>query len=249
MDFYTVLQEYYDELFPLQTKCIDFLVGIRNKGIIKYDGICKVLDTCCFTATIDHALVRQNFDVTGIDDKKEMIVIADRRKKIPFSNSRFFEMSLLDISRYFAKDSFDIIFSFLPCCGYLKDRTLVKKFLYDLRIILKDSGIFIAHLFNHDYFIDNKTFEFPPRESPRVKLTRKLVESSKSGIMEYRGTLSFSDNKRKQVTTSFPVCRIKRDEFASYANEAGFSCQFYSDFEFSPVKKDSVCILGILKPI
>ena len=88
MDFYTVLQEYYDELFPLQTKCIDFLVGIRNKGIIKYDGICKVLDTCCFTATIDHALVRQNFDVTGIDDKKEMIVIADRRKKIPFSNSR-----------------------------------------------------------------------------------------------------------------------------------------------------------------
>lgn len=249
MDFYKVLQEYYDELFPLQTRCVDFLVNLRDSGQIQYNGVCRVLDTCCFTATIDHALVRHNFDVTGIDDKKEMILIADRRKKLPFSNSRFFEMSLLDISRYFSKDSFDLILSFLPCCGYLKDVTLVKKFLYDLRIILKDTGIFVAHLFNHDYFIENKTFEFPPRESPRVKLTRKLIESSQPGILEYRGTLSFPDTAKRHVTTSFPICRIRRAEFAEFAKEAGFSCSFYSDFDFSPVKKDSVCILGILKPI
>src|SRR5574344_1004211 len=137
MEFFSELMEYYDELFPLQEKAVDFCEKLREKILINQkDRICKVLDVGCCTAAIDHALVKNNFDVTGIDNNSGMIEVADRRKKIPYTNSRFYEMSMQEMSKFLKKGTFDLILSLSNICFHLANKKLLETFFYDVRQML-----------------------------------------------------------------------------------------------------------------
>ncbi|MDR2078417.1 MAG: methyltransferase domain-containing protein, partial [Treponema sp.] len=93
IDSYDDLLEYYDELFPVEKKRIDF---IESLAALKSGGSesrpLRVLDIGCATGSTALHLARRGMDLVGIDCNETMIQSANRRTHDPKSNARFFCM-------------------------------------------------------------------------------------------------------------------------------------------------------------
>ena len=70
---YDDLLEYYDELFPVEKKRIDFIESLSGLKSL------RVLDMGCATGATALYLARRGMDLVGIDCNETMIQSANRR--------------------------------------------------------------------------------------------------------------------------------------------------------------------------
>jgi 2-polyprenyl-3-methyl-5-hydroxy-6-metoxy-1,4-benzoquinol methylase len=246
---YDGLLEYYDELFPVDPKCVEFILSrvknYKGEGQTADTGIRppRLLDIGCAAGITALSLAQHGMDVVGIDANEVMIRSANRRNHEPKSNARFFCMDMLSSASYFPAGSFDMILCMEDTLASLKDTPVIRSFLRQVHGLLANQGIFIFELINYDWVLDEHIEALPPIRTVRVSYIQRYIRGPddrlclNSSVLAANGYPVFSDEK--------PLYPINAGELAEALDAAGFGeRQFYSDFEESPLERGSMCLIG-----
>ncbi len=249
-EFYTVILEYYDELFPLQENCLDFHLMLQKEFQescpIQPAPLCRFLGIGCATGNLENKLSSYGLDITGIDKNPDMIETANRRMKQGSSTLRFFEMSTLDMKRFLKKGSFNIISCINNLIPYISDETLLRKFIHDARELLAPSGKFVIQTLNFDSFEKNKPKRLPDLTSIRVTLERSLLSAEK-GLLTLDASLELGNGQKIILQKKTQMIPTTVSRLESYAKEAGFTgLSLYGDFNLNPWTDESPSTIMIL---
>ena len=95
MDFLHNIIEYYDELYPV-TEDQKKLYKDLTKDLVP----AKILRIGCATGGFEHWLAKEGHDVTGIETSKEMLETANRRRRMPNTAIRFFQLFSIFLSSF-----------------------------------------------------------------------------------------------------------------------------------------------------
>ncbi len=242
-EFYSVILEYYDELFPLDEKGVDFIAGLRDEfrelSPVKPPPLYRLLTVGCATGCLENRLAGNAIDITGIDRNPDMIATAKRRLHHGASTTRFFEMSTLEMTRFLKKGSFHLIACLDNTLSFLADETLLRKFFHDVRELLAPGGRLLLQTINFDGIPESKPLRLPERSSIRVRLNQGYIPSG-NGRMILDAVLELGNGKKIQLQRDTPVMPLSSDRMISYAKESGFTdSETFGDFSGSPLTAES----------
>lgn len=250
-EFYSKIQEYYDELFPMDEATLSFFTGLLGEFHKSFENgekpFCRYLGIGCATGTLENKLALTGFDVTGIDMNQGMISTAQRRMKRGFSSIRFFEMSTIDMRRFLKASSFNIVACLGNMLPYIADETLVRKFFHDARALLAPGGKLVLQLFNFDDTDCTKTIRLADKSSIRVKLTRSYIPAEEKKLL-LQAELELGNGNRIILPKRTPLLPITTVQAEEWANEAGFTkCERFGSFARDPWTKESQYSVLLLK--
>jgi 2-polyprenyl-3-methyl-5-hydroxy-6-metoxy-1,4-benzoquinol methylase len=242
MEFLNNLIEYYDELYPVSKSQKEFFEDL----LTKYEMPARFLGIGCSSGFFEHFLALKGHDVTGIDTSSEMLESANRRRRMPNTAIRFFQMSTIEMSRFLGKNFYNVISCLNSKIIFIHDETLLRKFFFDCKSLLTEEGTLVLQLGNFSSFEQNHTFEIPTHESIRVSLISKIQETAEGKYLLSQ-ELDRGDNHYIQVLKGTSVLPITPDMIENFAKEAGFkSINFYKGWTHAQFTGDSnnlVCVL------
>lgn len=242
MELFQNVAEYYDELYPVSENQKNFY---QNESKI-FKSPVKYLNIGCGTGSFEIYLSKLGSDVTGLETCPEFLESANRKRRTMLMSVRFFNMGYLEMGRYLGKGFYDVISILDDRLIFIHDPTLLAKFFYDCRQLLSDNGKVIISIPNFGN-LSGETVELPLRESIRVQLSSKIVESP-DGKSEIFQKIKTGNGKIISVTENAPVQRISKSQIQSLAEKSGFTeTSFYSGFDYNPLKDDSAQIVAVLR--
>ena len=234
--------EYYDELYPVTAEQKDFYARIGKN----YPAPVRFLQIGCGTGSLEHVLVKDGADVTGIEVSKELIEIAALRRRTQLMPIRFFQLSTLDMTRFLGKNFYNVISCLNSRIVFVRDKTLVRKFFFDCKALLTEGGTLILHLYNFSRALQSGRTELRTRSSIRVKLLSTLAPG-KEGAFFMNQTLETGAGKILPVMENEAFYPLSKDEIVSFAEEAGFTdFSFYGSYgmdEFNEADNELVCLI------
>jgi 2-polyprenyl-3-methyl-5-hydroxy-6-metoxy-1,4-benzoquinol methylase len=244
---YDGLLEYYDELFPVDQKGIDFILSLAENYKTGDQAAGsrppRILEIGCAAGITALSLARQGMDLVGIDANEAMIRSANRRNHEPKSNARFFCMDMLSSASYFPAGSFDMVLCMEDNLACLQDMAAVRSFLRQVHSRLAKKGVFIFEFINYDWILDAHIEELPRIATARVSYIQKYTRGPEgrlylnSAVLAANGYPVFSEEK--------PLYPISTGELEEALAAAGFGeKRFYSDFDESPPEQSSLCLIG-----
>lgn len=250
-EFYTVILEYYDELFPLKENCLDFFLMLQKEFQescpVKPAPLCRFLGIGSATGNLENKLSSYGLDITGIDKNPEMIETAKRRMKRGSSTLRFFEMTTLDMKRFLKMGSFNIISCINNMIPYISDETLLRKFFHDARELLAPSGKLVIQTLNFDNMEKTKQKRLPDLKSIRVTLERSCIPAD-DGLLTLDATLELGSGRKIILQKNTRLIPTTVSRLESIAKEAGFTAiSLYGDFDLSPWTDESTSTIMILE--
>ena len=128
--------EYYDELYPVT----EIQKKFYSSQIDSYTKPVKLLRVGCGTGYLEHLLAREGHDVTGLETSKEMLESANLKRRNQLMSIRFFQMTTLEMTRFLGKGFYNIISCLNDRIIYIHDATLIRKFFFDCKQLLKEDG-------------------------------------------------------------------------------------------------------------
>ncbi|MCQ2981620.1 MAG: class I SAM-dependent methyltransferase [Treponemataceae bacterium] len=241
MDYLNNIIEYYDELYPItesQKKLFTDLIQQKMPAHILRIG--------CSTGLFEHYLARLGHDVTGIDTSKEMLESANRRRRMPNTAIRFFQMSSIEMTRFLGKGFYDVISCINDKLLFVRDRTLMRKFFYDCRQLLSATGTLVVQVPYFKQLPDADTVPLPVRENIRVKLTTSLTRRDDTWYMQQ--SLEHAGFRQVPVLRDAEVYPVTVQDLKEFAREAGFTrIELYGGYDLSPLSDDSSSVIAILQ--
>lgn len=112
----------------------------------KYSNISdKILDAGCGTGNVLLSLLKDGFNVEGIDLSDEMLSVAHHKLKTEILDTKLYHQDLLEP---LPNDYFDVVLSFLDVINYIDEYKIVFMNIYNT---LKDNGIFIFDVHTTKY--------------------------------------------------------------------------------------------------
>ncbi|AVL42568.1 class I SAM-dependent methyltransferase [Streptobacillus moniliformis] len=140
----------------------------------------KVLDLGCGTGTIASMFSKEGHDVVAVDISSDMIEIA--QSKYEDLNIKFL---VGDITKEQFGNDYDLIMCNFDTVNYFDDLSSFKSFLKNVKLILKNNGIFIFdiveegifdEMFENDLFIDETDEYLCIMRHEKIKKFKHLVE-------------------------------------------------------------------------
>lgn len=235
MEYMQNIIEYYDELFPVSNDQKLFY----EQMLSGYEMPAKILNVGCATGSFDNALARAGHDVTGIDSSKELLETANRRRRLPNTAIRFFQMTTLEMARFLGKGFYNIISSLNNDIIKINDEILLRKFFYDCYTLLTPKGTLLIQIDNFQSLMSQSKIFLPTRESIRSKLLTEITHKD-TGEWLLNQEVERSDGKVVPVIINKPVFLLTKSNIETYADEAGFSkVDFYGSYAKDPFTANS----------
>lgn len=243
MDYIKNLVEYYDELFPVTQEQFNFYNGL----IEKKSKPVKFLGIGCGTGVLENRLAKEMADVTGIETIKELLQSATRKYRNQLMSVRYFKMSTIEMVRFLGKSFYNVISCLNDRIIFIHDKVLLRKFFFDCKQLLNDSGELILQLLNYELYVNKESSELPILSSIRVDMHTKIEKNEKDEYFLSRN-IHTGNGKVLPVYKKTPIYPIMKKEIIDFAKEAGFnSIQFYSDYSLNPATDETKSFVVILK--
>ncbi len=218
MEFYEILSERYDDLFPLEPEILAFL---RES----FRGARSVLDAACGTGTYAEALAEGGRRVVGIDLDGRMIAKA-KAKSAGMKDGRFPEYRVGDMLKL--KDGFGPEFEGLACIGnsvvHLGSRDSVRAAFEGFHAVLARKGRLVVQIVNFDRVAARGIRELPTLRGGGAELVRRYLPSGEEGrlVFETELVVSRPGGEEFRSTQSIPLLALSSGELVGYAESAGF---------------------------
>lgn len=226
--------EYYDELYPVKESQKKFYSTL----IENYPKPVKFLRVGCGTGYFEHLLARDGHDVTGIEFCKELLESANLKRRNQLMSIRFFQMTTLEMTRFLGKGFYNVISCLHDRIIFIHDKTLLRKFFFDCKQLLKEDGKLVIQVNNYGMYDRSLLIKLPEKESIRTKLYTEIIPRE-NGEQYLSQELETGNGKILPVVEEEPVYTIDPEEIRRDAEEAGFTkCEFYADFEKNPFVPD-----------
>ncbi len=236
--------DYYEDLFPIEQNQEEFFKSLCDK----FNSPAKLLSVECGPALLSDKFAINN-DVTLTDSFPEFINVVNTRHSHSELPIHAFNLNPADIARYLGKNFFNVI-----CCLnyriiFMKDRTLIKKFFFDSKMLLSDGGYLILDILNFSKYDFSETkIDLPPKKSERATLYSSVIKNSDSVQYKLFQHVVTASGKVIDEVKDELICPISMETIRSYAKEVKFSsCEFFNDYKGTPYTTDSDKIICVLK--
>jgi len=218
MEFYEVLSERYDDLFPLESEILAFL---RES----FRGARSVLDAACGTGTYAEELVEDGRRVVGIDLDERMIAkaVAKSAGKESAGSPEYRVGDMLKL-----KDRFGPEFDGLACIGnslvHLGSRASVREALEGFHAVLAPKGRLVVQIVNFDRVAARGIRELPTLRGGGAELVRRYLPSGDAGSLVFETELVVSrpDGEAFRSTQGIPLLSLSSGELVGFAESSGF---------------------------
>ena len=160
-----------------------------------------------------------------------------------------FNIEQINIRKYFRKQFVDLIFCLDSRVIFMKDLTLIKKFLFDSKMILKENGYVVIEVVNFAKLnFEEDSIQMPTRESCRGSLFTTIIKDKKTATYRlFQNIVTTNDTVIEKVKNE-EVWPISIDTFTSISNELGFSSvNFFSDFNGASYSEDTDNLICVFK--
>lgn len=242
MPFYESITDYYDYIFPLNARQIDFIKGsvsgpFRGK---------RILDAGCGTGILALALAGLGFDLTAIDADEAMIEKAKEKAKEKAGASPPVTFRQADMRRLidaFPASSFDLVLCFGNTLVHLTDLRDVAEFFSQARQILTGEGRLLLQIVNYDYVLDRGIRELPTIDNEFVRFERLYDYDASRNLLAFNTVLTVKETGRV-IRNSIPLYPLRRRELEGLLQEAGFTAiTCYGDFDRTQLKDDGLPLI------
>ncbi len=242
MELFENIAEYYDELYPVS----DELKKFYKEETKTFVRPVKHLSIGCGTGTFEHYLAKNDTDVTGLETVFPLIESANRKRRTQLMSLRFFQMSSLEMCRFLGKSFYDVISIPNGRVVFTYDQTLMAKFFYDCKQLLRPRGKLILELPNFEKFLPKEGCELPVKESIRARLFSK-IEVDPDGRNFLYQEIENGNGKRFVVTKDAQILPLTKDKIETFAKDAGFKkLSFYGDYSHKDFTKDSDSLVVVI---
>ncbi len=216
-EFYTVLSRYYDELFPAEEDTVNFLRLHLNSNE-------PVLDAACGSGNYTHALMREGFDVYGVDSEPEMIARAGAKGH----SERFFVGDMLELHEL-SPAPFGGIFCIGNSLSHVSTTDEVKSFVARAHDAMHAKRQLLIQVMNPERLTPKLAVPLPSLKAPGVTLHRSYTYVPELERIEFGAELVTDTGERAEVTQTLLV--ITEELLHQHLRDAGFSAiEAASDF-------------------
>lgn len=234
MPFYEEIAEYYDYIFPFNREQIKFVKG----SLIEPYHNKKILDIGCGTGDLVLALLKEGFDVTGIDSDQAMIQKA--ANKTTDNPVVFTQMDMKDMTGHFNPSSFDAVLCFGNTLVHLAGMQEIEKVCKEVKRILKPNGKFLIQILNYDYIVDNKIRSLPLIDNEFITFERTYDYNSRKNLIAFKTALTVKETSKK-IINKVDLFPMRKDElYLSLRNSNFYNISFYGDFNGSTLEAKSL---------
>ena len=236
--------DYYEDFFPIEPNQLEFFTEMGNE----FPGPAKFLGVECGPALLTEHLQEQ-FDITLTDSYAEFVNIVNTRQSSKENPAHVFNLNPADIARYLGKNFFNVITCLCYRIIFMKDRTLIKKFLFDSKMLLSEGGYLVLDILNFSKYDFSETkIELPAKKSDRATLYSSVIKNSDSVQYKLFQHVVTASGKLIDEVKDELICPISMETIRSYAKEVGYSsCEFYNDYKKTPYTSDSDKVICVLK--
>ncbi len=236
--------DYYEDFFPNEPNQVEFFSNMGDE----FPAPAKFLGVECGPALLTEQL-QQKFDITLTDSYAEFVNIVNTRQSSKDNPAHVFNLNPADIARYLGKNFFNVITCLCYRIIFMKDRTLIKKFLFDTKMLLSDGGYLVLDILNFSKYDFSETkIELPPKKAERATLYSSVIKNSDSVQYKLFQHVVTASGKVIDEVKDELVCPISMESIRSYAKEVGYSSvEFYNDYNKTPYTSDSDKIICVLK--
>lgn len=234
--------DYYSDFFPHQDVEVEFI-----ESYLENQNNAKLLYVECGMAPLSKDFLSK-YDVTFTDKFSEYTTLLNKRLIHKNNRVHIFNLDPIDIARYLAKDFFSTIFCLHNKMIFMQDDVLIKKFLFDSKMLLKENGKIILGLSNFSkYDLQKNIIDFPTVKSSRGSLKVHLSKDKESASYRLSGEIIPSNGKTIQISQNEKVFPLGLETIKKIAEELKFSSvEFFGDYLKSPFNKNSsnlICVL------
>lgn len=236
--------DYYSDLFSIDDKQEEFILNYAKNC----SSPTKLLNVECGSALFTDRLSKK-LDVTVTDTYPEFINAINARHFNQDNTIHAFNLQPIDIARYLGKNFFDIICCFNNRIILMKDRTLIKKFIFDSKVLLKDNGYLILEIVNFSkYDFTNQVLQMPVIESKRGSLYSTIVKDSDEAKYKLFEHIVSSSGKVIDLVKDEEICPLSIETLKQISTEIKFSSvEFFGDYDLSQFTPDSKRLICIFK--
>lgn len=234
--------DYYSDFFPHQDEEVNFI-----KSYLENQKNAKLLYVECGIASLSNDFSTK-YDITFTDKFSEYTSLLNKRLVHKNDRIHIFNLDPIDIARYLAKDFFTTIFCLHNKIIFMQDDVLIKKFLFDSKMLLKENGKIILGLANFaKYDLNQEIIEFPAIKCSRGSLKVHLSKDRESASFRLGGGIVPTNGKTIQISQNEKVFPLGSETIKKIAEELQFSSiEFFGDYSKSPFEKTSsnlICVL------
>lgn len=237
--------EYYDGFFPVAEGQVDFILNLEKS----FDAPSKILSVECGSALLSKEFSSSHSDITVTDSYPEFINRICERTPEGKVNLHAFNINPCDISRYFGKDHFNIIFSGNHRLIFMKDRALIHKYFIDAYYLLSAGGYIIIDLINFSKFdFTKQKIDLPEKTSCQGTLYSEIIkDSDQIKYKLYQRIVTISGKVIEDIKDE-EIIPVSIETIKSYVQEIGFSSiELYSDYKGTPYSSDSDNVICVIK--
>ena len=211
-NFYESINKYYDNIFPLNEKQVEFVKSeFDNKSS-------KLIEIGCANGKLTNAL--SEYDIMGVD--LEASFIEESRKR--YNNIRFEELNMLNIQSL--DEKFDGVITFGNTLVHLTKKE-IKSFISSIYEALNQNGKLLIQILNYDYILDDEIFTLPIIDNEFITFERSY-ETKDDFLFHTKLTIKSSN---EIIENKIALTPIRKDILVDSLKEAGFkNINVYSSF-------------------
>ncbi len=234
MEFYEMLGQYYDILFPTnerQIACLEKQVKAQS----------DILDIGCATGGYALEMARRGHHVTAIDLDQSMVEQLKIKSKKEYLSIDMQVMDMRAIDQL-AKQ-YDLIYCIGNTLVHLETLEEVAQFFKSVHAHLKEGGKFVLQTVNYDRVLSARIQHLKTIERPTHNLCfERTYEQTETGL-RFIGHLKSGSENLSAKTNLLPIlkCDIKKTFISAGFSEFGF----YGDFEEGFYNGDSEALVAI----
>lgn len=242
MDFYTVLSNYYDDIFQKNEKAIQL---IREKVQLKKGT--RLLDLAAGTGEEAIELSKLGFHVTATDMNDQMVEMMKSKTKMIKIPLVIEQMDMNSFGESSLK-SFDGIYCIGNSFVHLSNREEMIKLLDTAHEKLNKGGVFIIQIVNYDRILSHKINELPVIENKEKGLTFERLYKLVDDDFRFQMRLTVRSKEESKVLESeTSLTPLVREDVISIINASKFSeYDLYGSFSMTGHTIESPALIAVL---
>lgn len=234
MRFYSSIHQYYDQIFPLNLKQVEWV----NNECDQLST--RILDIGCATGNLAIELAQKGHSVNAFDLDGTMVQLATTKSSS--GNPQFRKANMLNIKQNYRTDFFDVSICFGNTLVHLTAEALIQQFFDSVFSVLKTGGKFLIQILNYDFILKNRIAELPLIENNQVKFIRRYYFIT-NGLIQFETQLTIKEGC-ETIENKIDLYPITKDHIEDLLLAAGFSnIEFRSSFNDDSYQPTSIPLI------